>query len=521
MILAGFFAFIMLTSLAAGVMLNNTPKQTDKPEITTTGTPADHFPDAQRAQFCGSGNSKSSTFVKEYAIPTACTNPLAIVADSLGNLWFAQTNTGKLGKFDPSTESFTEFDNSLWPKNGRSMIWGIDYSPDGSLWYTDESYDSIWKFNVQDQKYSRLAYPADGDALPQRLKVDGSQIVINDFSGNKITFLDPTQSSDGMKYLNLPSPVNGSVTGAFAIDNAKNVWYTNWLFQHGGVLIKFDQEGYRSSLANTKDESMPKLDFFKVFGLPSEMLTPNGIAVTDDGMVWLADTSRSAIFSFDPSTEKYTPYVTSDPKLSTYGNATGVIKSPISRPYWIKIAPEGQLVFNEQTANNIAVFDPKFESLVEYLIPSKNPAWGDCEPNSDCGVAQVFDFAIIKNKIWFTEWVENNVGVVDTSVVLPFTIDLESKDISLKPGESKNTSFMISSQKDVSGLSLILSDPNDFLNETSSVKTSFNLDSNSPKSVDVVISASSEAVPGTYKVLLGSQIEDVSISKFVTVTILP
>jgi len=515
-------------------MLNNTPKQTTTPEVTTTGTPADHFPDAQRAQFCGSDNPKSSTFVKEFAIPTACTNPLAIVADSTGNLWFAQTNTGKLGKFDPKTETFSEFDNSQWPKNGRSMMWGIDYSPDGSLWYTDESYDSIWQFTTEDQKYHRLAFPANGDTLPQKLKVDGSQIVINDFTGNKITFLDPTQSSDGMKYLNLPSPVNGSVTGAFAIDNAKNVWYTNWLFQHGGVLIKFDQEGYRSSIANSKDESMPKLDFFKVFALPTELLTPNGIAVSSDGMVWLADTSRSAIFSFDPTTEKYTPYVTSDPKLSTYGNATGVIKSPISRPYWIKIAPDGQLVFNEQTANaiavldpfneqtanNIAVLDPKSESLVEYMIPSKNPAWGDCEPNSDCGVAQIFDFAIIKDKIWFTEWVENNIGVVDTSVPLPFTIDLESKDISLKPGESKNTSFMITSQKDVSGISLILSDPNNFLNETSGVSTPFNLDSTS-KSVDVVISASSDAVPGTYKVLLGAQIEDVSISKFVTVTILP
>ena len=384
----------------------------------------------------------------------------------------------------------------------------------------EEAIEQLCLITTQDQKYHRLAYPADGDTLPQKLKVDGSQIIINDFTGNKITLLDPTQSTDGMKYLNLPSPVNGSVTASFAVDNNKNVWYTNWLFQHGGVLVKFDQEGYRKSIANANDASMPQLDFFKVFALPPDLLTPNGITVSDDGMVWLADTSRSAIFSFDPTTEVYTPYVTSDPKLSSYGNATGIIKSLISRPYWIKIAPDGQLVFNEQNANNISVFDPKSESLVEYLVPSKNPAWADCEPDSDCGVAQVFDFAIIKNKIWFTEWVENNIGVVDMSVPLPFAIDLESKDISLKAGETKNTSFMITSQKDVSGLSLILSDPNDFLDETSSV-TTFNLTSNSPKSVDVTISASPDAVPGTYKVLLGAQIEDVSISKFVTVTILP
>jgi virginiamycin B lyase len=34
----------------------------------------------------------------------------------MGNVWFAQSNTGKLAKFDPSSESFTEYDNPLWPK---------------------------------------------------------------------------------------------------------------------------------------------------------------------------------------------------------------------------------------------------------------------------------------------------------------------------------------------------------------------------------------------------------------------
>jgi hypothetical protein len=53
------------------------------------------------------------------------------------------------------------------------------------------------------------------------------------------------------------------------------------------------------------------------------------------------------------------------------------------------------------------------------------------------------------------------------------------------------------------------------------VSGSFQLNYDTPKLVDVTISASDDAIPGKYKVLLGSQIEDVSISKFVTVTILP
>lgn len=89
------------------------------------------------------------------------------------------------------------------------------------------------------------------------------------------------------------------------------------------------------------------------------------------------------------------------------------------------------------------------------------------------------------------------------------------------PGESKNLSLIISPQQDVSDVSLILSDPYAFLDVTSNVSGSFHLNSGDPKTVDVTISASGDASPGKYKVLLGSQIEDVSTSKFVTVTILP
>lgn len=516
LIVAAFFGTIMLTSLAAGVLLNNQPMIQDE-EITTTGTPADNFPDSQRAQFCGSSIAKSTQFIQEYSIPTDCTNPLAIVTDYNGNVWFAQTNTGKIGKFDPISESFTEFENPLWPKNGRSMIWGIDYSPDGSVWYTDESYDSIWKFSLDDKKYQRIDFPSEGDSLPQKLKILGSQVVVNDFNGNKLTFFDPTQSNSELGYLNIPSPVDGSVTGDFAVDAKNNVWYTNWIFQQGGVLVKFDQDAYRNSIATAN--SLPALDFIQVFQLPVDLLTPNGVAVSDD-VIWIADTSNSAVFAFDPTTQQFTSYPTSDPKLSTYGNFTGLIKSPISRPYWIESNSVGHLVFNEQTANSIAVLDPKSDSLVEYLIPSKNPAWGDCEVDSNCGLAQVFDFAIYKDKIWFTEWVENNIGVVDTSMPLPFEITLDTQDISLVPGESKNLSFVINPQSIISeDVSLILSKSATFLDITSSTSGSFQLDS--PKTVDVIISASDDASPGTYKVLLGSQIEDVSISKFVTVTILP
>ena len=522
-----FFGGIMVTS-GFGLQSMMQPPPEDNPEFTITGTPADNFPDAQRAQFCGSGDAKSTDYVREFSIPTPCTNPLAIVTDYDGNVWFAQTNTGKLAKFDPYTEKFTEYNNPLWPLGERSMMWGIDYAPDGSVWFTDERFDSIWKFSTIDEEYERLAYPSEGNSLPQKLQIDGSQIIINDFTGNKLTLLDPNPSNGEINYLSIPSPVDNSVTADFTVDTNDNIWFTNWLFQQGGVLVKFNQNGYLDLAANSGEQFLPLIDFVKVYQLPPELLTPNGAVVTDDGTIWLADTTSSSFFSFDPFTEQFTQYVTAEPQLSTYGNQTGVVKTPISRPYWIETDGLGRIVFNEQTANNISIMDPKSQSLVEYHIPSKNPYWGDCDPGtgvmlSNCGISQIFDFTIYGEKIWFTEWVENNIGVVDTSVPLPIEIQLELDSLTLSPGDSQSLNFVISPtlQKDLFGVSLILITTHDFLSIdlTNNTPETFQLDFDAPRPILTTITASEDAIPGTYKILLGAQSPDIAISKFVTVTI--
>jgi len=474
-------------------------------EVTQTGTPADNFPDAQRVQFCSSGDAKSNTYVTEYKIPTECTMPLAIVTDPQGNVWFTQTNTGKVANFDPSTETFTEYENPTWPQGARSMMWGIDYSPDGSLWFTDEAHDSVWKFSIQDESYDRINFPSEGDSLPQILKVIGSQIIINDFLGNKITFFDAAQSDEGIKFTNLPSPVPNSVTGDFAVDGNENLWYTNWIFQQGGVLVKYDQTG----------NSLPD-----VYELPPGLNTPNGAVADSNGNIWLADTSSSFFFSFDPESESFTQYSTSLPTASTYGNSSGLIKTPVTRPYWIELDQNDRLVFNEQTANRIGIFDPNTNTLTEYLIPSKNPNWADCEQIDDCGLAQVFGFTIDDEKVWFTEWVENNIGVLDTSIPLPFEVNIDTEEIILKKGEQTqiNVNFIPNSNSQTISLVSTSTAAFDDLSIKSSVET-IQLSSNEPISIPIQISASENAISGTYKVLIGGQTDDVTISKYLTLQV--
>ena len=494
----------------------------EEQEFTMTGTPADNFPDEQRAQFCGTGSAKSNDYVTEYKIPTECTQPLAIVTDPQGNVWFAQTNTGKIAKFDPTSESFTEFDNMGWPERGRSMMWGMDYSPDGSIWYTDEAHDILWRFSTLDETYQSITYPAEADSLPQKLRVVGSQIIVNDFTGNKITFLNPVQSEEEVSYLSLPSPVENSVTGDFAIDSNESIWYTNWIFQQAGVLVNFDQKSYSDSNVDPDNPTLPLFDYIEVFEFPPGLTTPNGITVDNNDKIWIADTSSSFFFKFDPTDESFTRYLTSEPTISTYGNSSGLIKTPVSRPYWMAQDDQGRIVFNEQTGNRLGFFDPVDESLVEYVIPSKNPFWADCELLPDCGLAQVFGFDVAGDKVWFTEWVENNIGVLDTSVPLPLEIEIVPQTLSLKKGESTDLTLQIvplkrQSSQDVSIVTATTATSFDLNIEPET--RNLNLSYDALPTIPITITANENALSTAHKVLVGVQTQDVTISKYVTIKI--
>lgn len=522
-----FFAVVAGIMLASGITIAIPGKEAEDNDLEVF-VGGDGYTDDERPQFCGTNDkAKSTYFVTEFKIPTACTQPLAIITDPNGTVWFAQTNTGNIAKFDPVTEKFTEYTNSRWAaaenelkQKLRSMMWGMDYSPDGAIWYTDEATDSIWRFSIADEKYNTINFPIveDISSLPQKLLVDGSDVIVNDFTGGKLTIFGYSQ--DSLSYASIPSPLDG-FTSDFAIDSEDNIWYTNWTSDGTGILIKFDHKKWESQLSmSPQADSLLLQDFIKFFQFPSGMTAPNGVSVGPNQNIWIVDTTSSYFFSFDPVTAEFTKYVTSVPTIDSYGNASGFIKSPISRPYWIEHSGDN-LVMNEQTANRIGVFNPSTETLVEYTVPSRNPNWSDCEGIEYCGVAQVFDFAIDGKKIWFTEWVENNIGVVDTSIPLPFSIDIDTQSITLEKGQTANvTLYVTSTTSDLTDSVTVNSSTTSLFSDIVVTSESMELYLNDgSKTIPLQITVGEDALSGTHKVLLGVYNNDIAVSQFITVTI--
>ncbi|MDE1867752.1 MAG: lyase, partial [Thaumarchaeota archaeon] len=376
----------------------------------------------------------------------------------------------------------------------------------GNIWFSDSQHNLIWEFNTQAKNYSSFIFPrtqGQSESFPQMLRADGSDIIVNDFTGRKVAIFSTDQTGSNLQATNILSPGNFNFTSDIRVDSSNKIWYTVWNYQLGGDLIRYDPQTSQSSN----------------YTLPSGIQAPNGLSIGADGRVWVTDTASSMFVSFDPHSQQFTKYITPLPQLSTYGNVSGLIKTPITRPYWNQFDNQGKLWFNEQVANSLAVFDPTKESLVEYLVPSKNPNWSDCGNQTDCGVAQVLEFTVANNKVWFPEWVENNIGVLDTTIPLPLALNVSSSDITLHRGQNSTVNVTLIPSGQLSDKVQILTQQTageQDLNVTTSDKT-ITLDKQ--KIVSVNLLADNFALSGTYKVVIAARYQDVTMSQFVTVTI--
>jgi virginiamycin B lyase len=499
----GVFVLSTVAVVGAGYFKSNPPPT----QATLTGTPKDNYSPDKWTTFCQSDNQTESTkYIQEFKIPTLCTQPLSITTDASGDVWFTETNTGKIAKFDPTSNSFQEYDNPLWQKGEKSMTWGIYNTPDGNIWFSDSQHNLIWKFNEQTGNYSSFVFPktsGQSQAFPQILKPVGSDLVINDFEGRKLSIFNTNQTGVNLKTIDIMYPGTYNFTSDMSSDSSGNIWYTVWTYQLGGELVRYN----------------PQTAQFSNYTLPSGVLAPNGVSIGNNGTVWITDTASSLFISFNPQSQQFTKFITSFPQASTYGNASGLIKTPITRPYWNQFDDQGRLWFNEQVANSLAVFDPAKGSLVEYLVPSKNPNWSDCGATTDCGVAQVLAFTVSHDKIWFPEWVENNIGVLDSSVPLSISQSVSTTDVALHRGQNQTVTVTLSPNEQVSGPVDIMTQQTASSQDLVVTVSDKSIILDKQKTISVNLSADNFALSGTYKVLVSARYQDLTVSQFITVTI--
>jgi virginiamycin B lyase len=318
-------------------------------------------------------------FMTEYTLPSAESLPNAIAVDSNENVWTVIQNDSSLGKFIPSTGSFVEYHLPGLKAGAALTSWGIAIdNSDHTVWFTDEVSNAVWSFNTTSETFIEhsIKTPA---ALPYQVSIDSQgNVWFTEFSGDKIGVVSQNGTIN-----EFPIPIAPSQPTGIAVDIQTNrVWFN--LLETSGSVDQF----YVGSFYNGS---------FTFNNITPEVDTPVGIAVGQNGTLWLTQHGASLVSEFNPTTRFFRTISTSIPPVGA------------SYPYFVYVdQATGNVWFNEHYGNAISVFNPKDNVLTEYEIPSRNVADGN--------ISGALTMTVASNGIpWFTELYNGKLGNVNTS----------------------------------------------------------------------------------------------------------
>jgi len=491
--------------------------------------------DKAKAFLCGSGVANSNRYVQEFVIPTECAEPVGIVVDEDGIVWFAESAARKVGKFDPNTNTFKEYPlpGAKAQENVRAVasIWSMRFDEQGNLWFPDVATNAIWKFNPRIEIFETYKIPATtqfGTSYPINLDFDDKgKVWFSEIYGKNLGVLDPSAAihNTDAGITEISTKVAFETLGPLAFDNDGNIWFTALSYPVSGKLLKFD----------------PQQNDFTIYDLPAGVSSPVGIVADGQGNLWINDHGTSMFIRFNPDTSATMTYATSLPLRKTSiglyekcllqpnGSPTTCSGFPVSLPYWNSIDNQGRLWFNEHQGNSIAVFDPKTETLIEYFIPTQNPMWGDCENYPEpCGIANPLQFAIAPDgRIWFSEWSDNKIGVLNSNLALPVLLDVDKKNLKVSSGESVSTDLTVTANEMLSSsvqmrISGTVVPTGRLFNMTAQFsEQELTFSEPSTKVVNLTLTPDKELAPGEYRITVSARYNEVTYSKIIHLTVEP
>ena len=353
-----------------------------------------------------SAQTNLPNYVQEYRVPTANSAPLAITVDSVGKVWFTESNASKIAMFDPVNQTFVEY-TVPWVGD----MWGIVTGPRGYVWFTDYAGQGsvnpggtivtggtgrIVRFDIATKKFESIMIPTNG-SFPMRLALDmQGRIWFTEFLGNKIGVFDPASN----RLQEYPIPTNMSGPTDLTFDEQGVLWFS---------------ESYARQLGRFSVQNQSFAEYPLGAETASQIVSsPVGITVDKEGDVWVADHGGNWIIQFDPITQAIVKYPTHFPPEDVY---------PISLVNDLLIDSSGRVWFAEHGGNSVGYYEPETRTMVEFPIPTgpiSTTLWLALAPNGD---------------VWFAEWSGNNIGVVRSGFLVPLSVITAESSVTVNDGQ--------------------------------------------------------------------------------------
>lgn len=249
----------------------------------------------------------------------------------------------------------------------------------------------------------------------------------------------------------------------------------------------------------------PSQNLYREFTPADDIVSPIGIAVDLDGVIWFAQHGVSKVSAFDPTDKEYFEFTTSPSA-----------EFPITTPYWTTVDSQGAVWFNEHSTNKIGRFFKGNNTLVEYRIPSERTE-----------LVNALTIALDRDdNLWFTEWSRDRIGFVNSSVPLPFAMDVSEKTAKVKAGDDLVLHLTLSplSKQELQELyfnaSSTITPTGEFVNSRVQFEPStVTLMDGKPEMIRMVFNTDSNIQKGSYNMTISVSNQLITYSRIVQVSI--
>jgi streptogramin lyase len=257
-------------------------------------------------------------------------NPYGIAVDQNGTVWFAETGSSSLARYNPKTNTFNEF--SLPQSGSRPFYITIDQK--GQVWASETQYNQIVEFYPSTNSFKVYAVPTTG-AVPGGLAVDSNgNVWFTEEIAGKIGRLDPLTGV--MTEFQIPTP--DPIPIQTVVDSHGTIWFTE---SKGGKI------GNINPTSGTMNEFQPR---------NGNLSGPTGITASPDGSIWFTEHAGNRITKFDPQNQTFQSFT---------------IPTAQAFPFGITYHA-GRLWFVEHIANAIGNLDPATGTFSNFPIPNNS-----------------------------------------------------------------------------------------------------------------------------------------------------
>ena len=382
-----------------------------------------------RQVFLNNSTHIDTPYIKEYSMPNG-TWPNAILVARNGIVWTVGTMSHTLISFDQkqgkiisSNPIIAQHEETGTNNNqGFQMVWSIVEDNDGSIWVPQGGSNPLWRFDPHTKQFQIIHSIS---AAPMQMKVDkksgniwfttfgsGTFEVIQKIIENKVGITSPEYKVTEFNLGNDSFP-----SGIFL--QGDSVWITETLNHNKLVEFKPIVDANGKVVNVTKVLEIPSSSPSSSSRQKQLFTTPTDLVVfgnTEPSSIWLAEHGTSFITEYRIDSHSVIKFPTSSSP-----------RHYITLPYWIaEPADHKGFWFNEHEGNRIAFFNTTAMALLEYEVPTRDPLNGyianaltlSADPND-------------KNKVWFTEFNHDKIGVLDRSPPIPFDINSSANKITI------------------------------------------------------------------------------------------